>query len=69
MNGEKHNGEEPQQTADDIWAPVTVTEPDEYEGQVADYERDLDAAGIIPRPIEPVSLAEPAPEDGPDIDM
>ena len=46
MNGEKHNGEKPQQAADDIWAPVTVTaEPTGYEAQVADYERDLDAAG------------------------
>ncbi|MGW6605144.1 hypothetical protein [Streptomyces sp. NPDC055036] len=48
MNSEKkHNGEKPQQTADGLWAPVTVsaTEPTTYEGQVAAYERDLDAAG------------------------
>ncbi|MFD3907866.1 hypothetical protein ACFXOL_10845 [Streptomyces californicus] len=45
MNGEKQNGEKPQQ-ADDIWAPVTVTaEPTGHEGQAADYERTLEAAG------------------------
>ncbi|MFF4607794.1 hypothetical protein ACFY12_34275 [Streptomyces sp. NPDC001339] len=47
MNGEKHNGEKPQPTADDLWAPVTVStaEPETYEGQLAAYEQDVDAAG------------------------
>lgn len=41
------NGEKPQLPTEDIWAPVTVpaTEPTTYEGQLAAYEQDLDAAG------------------------
>ncbi|MFJ2922901.1 hypothetical protein [Streptomyces sp. NPDC087307] len=40
------NSEKPQQAADDIWAPVTVSaEPAGYKGQLADYEWRLEAAG------------------------
>lgn len=45
MNGEKQNGEKPQQT-DDIWAAVTVSaEPAGHQDQAADYERTLEVAG------------------------
>ncbi|MFJ2406642.1 hypothetical protein ACIOUE_35685 [Streptomyces xanthochromogenes] len=45
MNGEKQNGEKPQQPTD-IWTPVTVpSDPAGYADQFADYERNLEAAG------------------------
>ncbi|MFJ8957321.1 hypothetical protein ACIRO1_45250 [Streptomyces sp. NPDC102381] len=54
MNSEKQNGEKPQPTADDPWAPVTVSadEPTTYgdrmavyQGELTTYERGLESAG------------------------